>query len=271
MYPSMDEVTSKVAYAYAKQQAGVVGSLALLAAAPGIAWLQGSWEAALLAGLLAAIPGAVFLYITLTTKDLERVGHAAKRVFPAAVLVFLALLAASVLVAPLRPGGARLADLGGLWIVLVATVSYPLPVRRGATVLYRPAAVRRLADRRTVGIGLTFLVGLAALEFLPGGFAAAGLPLAARGATLLALLVAVAGVGLYLLGGADRKGVVPAMAAAAVAAGLLLGIAGDWAGFGDRAGPLALTSIAVAGLIVITVVVLNPRLTTGRRIIAHRA
>ncbi|MHB8352085.1 MAG: hypothetical protein ACYDFT_05275 [Thermoplasmata archaeon] len=270
MYPSMDEVTSKVAYAYAKQQAGVVTGFGLLALAPGIAALQGSTELAAAAGLLTAIPGAAFLYITATTTNLEKVGHAAKRVFPAAALLLVGLLAFSIFLAPLRHGSAQLADLGGLWVALLGVVSYPLPIRRGSVVLYRPAAVRQLADRRAVGLGLGLLAGLSAFEFLPGGLAAGDASGLTRAVTLLAFAAGLVGAALFVAR-RDSPGTLRPMEITGIASGLLLGAAGYFSGHAGPALWLAVGPLAIAVLTVAVVHLLSPLWTTGRKIIAHRA
>lgn len=266
----MDEVTSKVAYAYAKQQAGVLTGLGLLAIAVEIALLQESIGLSVVTGLLAAVPGAAFLYITATTTNLEKVGHAAKRAFPAAALLLLGLVALSFVLAPLRHGAAQLADLSGLWIALLGVMSYPFPVRRGSVVLYRPVEVRRLADRRAVGLGTGFLSGLAVLELFSGGFAAGGVPLLAREASLLAVTAGLVGSALFLVR-RDQPGTLPPLEAAAVASAAFLGVAAYFSGRGGTCLELAVGPVALAVLTLVVIHGLSPRLTTGRKIIAHRA
>ncbi|MGI0053874.1 MAG: hypothetical protein ACREC5_02930 [Thermoplasmata archaeon] len=264
----MDEVTSKVAYAYAKLQAGVVGAVALIAVAPEIAALQGSLPLSILLGLCAVGPGAALLWIAANTTDLERTGYAAKRCFPVAGLLWIVILGLAEFQSPLRSGSAQIAELGAFFIAALAIVSYPLPVRRGSVVLYRPAAIRALSDRRATLLGLGLLVGLAAIELLPGGISS-GADLSVRVSVAGALAAALGGVGLTLAGGVHRA-VRPGGEVLLLASGFLLVLSAGLSGWDRTSLLLASGPAAVAVMTVVVLHVVSPELNHGRKIISRR-
>ncbi|MDE1822488.1 MAG: hypothetical protein KGI98_16740, partial [Euryarchaeota archaeon] len=153
---SMDDVTSKIAYAYAKQQVFVL--LALVGAVTGALLILEEWPSSsgdtylgLVDDVILLLGSVGILALVFTQRDLKRINRHA-------VAVLGVLLLIKVLVVALSAGGlyrvedsADLGDDVGIPIVLgLALASYPFPVRKGGKNLFAPADIRALSNARTL-------------------------------------------------------------------------------------------------------------------------
>ena len=159
MYTPFDDVTSKIAYAYAKQQAFVALAGMVLVGASAAALGELRAPVFLLANLLILVAAAGALAIIVRRRDLGAINRPCLRLFAAALAGRLALETVGLYFgeAPIAGGAA---DLGVDLLLAAGTISYVFPLRRGSTVLYRSAEVRELANDRTVALASVALAML---------------------------------------------------------------------------------------------------------------
>lgn len=261
-----DDVTKKVAYAYAKQSVfawlgvfGVVGGAAL------VGW--SAWSHSLsIAGLLLLIGGLGVLAAIFTSKDLKKVNHLALRVNlgVGGALLILVIVAHFV---SFESTLQQDVEAAGVLVSLLPTLSYPLPIKRADSALYNPTQVKELADRRTAGFTAGVVAALAAVQLIADHLTGAlsNLDLLPPG---VILVVGIIGVILFLGRLTSEKLWLPSAGILAVAlvVGALTIVSGP--AFSMAVG-LWIASAAASGLAVLTV--LSPRLNTGRTIVGHRA
>jgi hypothetical protein len=259
MFEGMNDVTNKVAYAYSKQQAFALVALLVGGAAVALAYAERA-SIVLLVGDAALLAGAAAIAALIVGRsNLAKVNRPALRASGLAFLVKLATLAVALVL--FRGSVHDLAgDVAALLFLVGVMFSYPLPIRRAGGVLYGPAEVRDLSDGRAIGTGAMWLGALTI-----GASAFPGSPAESLGllpshwvvdVALLGLAVAFAGVFLRTAQRTRRNAGIGLFAATALL-GLLVGVA-----------PV-LVYTGLAGIVVLTV--LGPRLTSGKRIISHRA
>lgn len=286
----MDDVTSKVAYAYAKQQAFVYLALAFLALGAlgaGIS-LEGLRALGLARGELLASGAGLVAAAALLAGGVEIVRIVRGRTNLAAVnrpslrrtlvvgLVLLLVALDLALVAPVAlhlpsPIGLRVFALAAFLVAAVAAGSYVFPITRGDKVLYGPAEVRALSNRRTLGFanGLGLALALTLLfARRPGALAGPLLP-GLLGAPLLTV-AAVVGFAAYLaLPGRSGDGI------GQIALAAFAGIGLAWfVGLLPRGAPTAAVALAPVLLALLYFPVrygLSAPLNRGKKIIAHRA
>jgi hypothetical protein len=266
----MDDVTSKIAFAYSKQQGFVVSALGVMATSGAEAVLERGMLVAAGAELIVLVGAAAILGLVATRSNLEKVNHPALRVLAALFIVQVIGTVAAIGF----EGGGRAAlggELGGLALIVLGVVSYPFPIRRGSTVLYSPPAVRELANARSLGLGTAGVFAVAALRLLPGGPGLVPVvPLGLDGGLgAVAALAAVGGLSFLLLSPGVRR--TRLMEGLLAAAGIvaLLGVSGAAGSIDVWA--VALGPALVAGLALATVFGFSGRLNQGRTIISHRA
>lgn len=274
----MDEVTSKVAYAYAKQSAFVVVATALLAVTPTVLYLvlasvHVTWPVLVaVVGDLALLAGAAaILVVVFTRKDLHRINRLALRISGA---IFLVQFACVLTDAVVGTGAVRhiTSEAALAAFPLAAVVTYPFPIRRGGTVLYSPNAVRRLANARAAAMASLLLVLLASFRLLMQG-GAVGLhetPVSPLVDARLFEALAILASGLFLILG-SRPFVPRAIESVLVvilALALVL-IAED--PHDATAWALALGPIGIVLSAIVVDFGLSRRLDAGRTIVAHRA
>jgi hypothetical protein len=270
MYASFEDVTSKVAFSYAKQQAFVYLAIAVAAVTAGAIYLERGSPIDLVGDLALLAGAAGALAIALPRKDLGRINRPCLRLFAICFVVKLGATGASDAVT--RGGGAAPAgDLGLLLLLGVGVVGYAFPLRRGGTVLYAPAAVRELANGRTVALaGAALLVLFAARFVVPGGMDGVGndrISPALLGAVGAAAGLAAIAIHLVRPTGvrALRVGEVAIVLGALAGAAGALGAAAPGAAWAVAAGPLGAGGAAV-GLIELG----SSRLNRGKAIVARR-
>ncbi|HEV2316825.1 MAG TPA: hypothetical protein VGV89_04540 [Thermoplasmata archaeon] len=273
----MNDVTSKIAYAYAKQQVFVYIGLVLVGVGAGAAaWvgssLSGRASELVLASDLAVLGGgAALLAVAFPRTNLESINHAGLRIVLAALVVKGALLLGAWLVDRASPVSAPL-DVGIILLLVSVVVGYPLPIRRGGTVLYSPVAVRALADTRSLTASFVGVLAFgAALLALP----AVGLGLrtgSSLGSVVIFTVVALAAAGLAVLFALKeaplRANLGIGLAAVAGLMALLLPVVNS-AGSGSwwSAAPFAWVAFAI----VVVVLGLSYRLNRGKTIVSRRA
>jgi hypothetical protein len=283
MYSGMNEVTSKVAYAYAKQQAFVYLGLILLIATTGVeylhrpnpfvfgantpapAWIDLGSSILLVAGSL------LVLGIAFTRKNLEAVTRPSLRVVALMLGVELvSIVGSGVVTHGTGPGVAE--DLALLLSLGLGVLSYPLPVRRGSAVLYSPAEVQTLSNSRSLGLGAGILALVALLRLVsPGGsIGVEGGPVSASITTVLVLALSILAAAFFVLlpRGSRRPKAVGGVLAAAVIVALLPLLADPWDLTRWAVASLPL-SVGLAALIVVGG--LSRVLNRGKTIVSHRA
>lgn len=271
MYGAMDEVTSKIAYAYAKQQAFVALALAMLVGGVAAA-AEGHSALVVLAPAAAVVAGAsVILILAATRTNLAAITRPGLRIVGGLFLVTLAAWVAQAFLGGVAaaPGALLL----GLVLLLAAgAVSYPLPIRRGGTVLYTPAAIRDLADARSSAMSAIAVASFGLSRLLlpssfpsPNGPALSGILL---GAVLVGVGAAAVGVLAALPSGTRRTRGLEAILAVAVVLALLgmVGRTGEADAWGSALVP---TITALSGIAVTRG--LSARLNHGKTIVARRA
>lgn len=274
----MNEVTSKIAYAYAKQSAFVVVAVALLAVTPSILYLvvvsgSSGWALAVATfGDLVLLAGAVaMLAMVFTRTDLHRINRFCLRI---AGILFLVQLGC-VIADEFGPHAhvAHLASETALaFFALAAVVSYPFPTRRGGTVLYDPEAVRRLANTRAAAMASLLLVILSLFRLLAHGdeigFKASPISPYLEAGLLELLAISASGYFLIFRNRPQIHREVEAILVVALAVSFLLAVE-------DLTNPAAWAlALGPVGIVVSALLVdfgLSRRLDTGRTIVAHRA
>lgn len=268
---SLDHVTSKIAYAYSKQQAFVwFGSVALLATLGPL--LAETGDASLLAGDAVTMAcGAAVLALAFTQRDLRRINRNSLLLAVVVLLAQVGTLAAAVLGPKPHPTSAE--EAAALLLAVTAgamVVGYPLPVRRGDTVLFRPSDIADLSESRTLGAGSVFLAGAGAVLLL--------VPHASAGGTwvpaiwLAGALLGVGVVGFVLYAALPRESFPRPWALALPAVGVLVA-AVDLVNGGSSVSALGPGLLPVLGiaLVFLVVLVLASRLNQGRTILGRRA
>jgi hypothetical protein len=273
----MNEVTSKIAYAYAKQSAFALLGIALVigGAATGYLVLRegaGKWPILLSASAdaLVAAAGAAILGLVVSRANLERVNRPALRVTLGALLVLAVGLAVA---AALRGPVVELAGQTGLiGLLAIGVVGYPLPIRRGSAVLYAPEAVRQLANARTETLASCLLLAVATPRLLlPGtvpSLGAGALSIGLDAALLDALAVVGALVSVAVRAVGRRVQLLEIVLVLALAIALVLAAEHP---LDPVAWALVLPSVAIAGGSLAIVGAWSRRLNVGKTIVSHRA
>ena len=168
---SMDDVTSKIAYAYAKQQVFVLLGLFSVVAGALLVVLEwpthaGDSYLGLIDDVVLLLGGLGILSTVAVEKDLKRVNRHAMAVLAVVGLVQVVVLALSFSgILRIEDAGDLSDDLGVAAVIILALVAYPFPTRRGGG-LYSPEKVRILSNARTLAFA-AFAGAVAALGALP--------------------------------------------------------------------------------------------------------
>lgn len=275
---SMDDVTGKIAYAYAKQQVFVF--VALFGVLYGAAVLLQEWPhgagdsyGALLDEIVLILGGLGILVLSLNQKDLKKVNRHAVVVLLLVLLVKVAIIALSVSkVLAIEDTGDLGDDMGTAAVLGLAVLSYPLPTRRGGGPLFSKDAVRQLSNLRTLAFAslLVAVVSLSALA-VPSEVSVIG-PMHTSMATddLFLSVIGLGGLVLFLALKNSKK--LELWLTTVVAIGLvgaLFGLAnevGSEGALGDD-----LSKVIAMALALLVVFVLSPSLNQGRTIVDRRA
>lgn len=202
---SMDDVTSKIAYAYAKQQVFVLLGLFSVVAGALLVVLEwpthaGDSYLGLIDDVVLLLGGLGILSTVAVEKDLKRVNRHAMAVLAVVGLVQVVVLALSFSgILKIEDAGDLSDDLGVAAVIILALVAYPFPTRRGGG-LYSPERVRILSNARTLAFA-ALAGGVAALGALPSSSehsAASGLFMSAFSDEIGLLAVGALGVVLFL-------------------------------------------------------------------------
>lgn len=274
---SMDDVTSKIAYAYAKQQVFVflgLVSVVMGALLVGSEWPMHAGDTYLevLDDVLLLLGGVGILTMAFTQKDLKRVNRHALAILAIVGLVKLLVFALSATgVAVLEDSPDLGDDIGVAAVFILALASYPFPTRRGSE-LFSPARIRELSDARTLVFAA--LVGLVtSASAFPGASeagASSGLFMPALSDDVGLIVIGLVGLVLFLVLKNGPKLVL--WLSVVVGAELLFGVLGfvdeirNADAFGDD-----LPKIVVAALALLVVYLLSARLNQGKTIVDRRA
>ena len=256
----LNDVTNKVAYAYARYQASLVVVAALVVGGLLATYDELDVPLSVVDDLLLAVLGAALLVVALRNRDLKRINRGALLLLSAAFLLQLVF-------AFLESPEDRLDE--SVWIAALALLllAHFLPRRMGKTVLFGQGELRALSNGRTLATGLLF-----ALVFSGLGEAVLGIP--PRSVLgVFDLLVAIActsGLVVYLLfpSGPRLTGWLSGFA------GVSLVVAASAAAStfkpGDRLDEQLVALVALASALVV-VWGFSRRINQGKTIIAHRA
>ncbi len=202
---SMDDVTSKIAYAYAKQQVFVLLGLFSVVAGALLVVLEwpthaGDSYLGLIDDVVLFLGGLGILSTVAVEKDLKRVNRHAMAVLAVVGLVQVVVLALSFSgILRIEDAGDLSDDLGVAAVIILALVAYPFPTRRGGG-LYSPEKVRILSNARTLAFA-AFAGAVAALGALPSSSehaAASGMFMSPFSDEIGLLAVGALGVVLFL-------------------------------------------------------------------------
>ena len=202
---SMDDVTSKIAYAYAKQQVFVLLGLFSVVAGALLVVLEwpthaGDSYLGLIDDVVLFLGGLGILSTVAVEKDLKRVNRHAMAVLAVVGLVQVVVLALSFSgILRIEDAGDLSDDLGVAAVIILALVAYPFPTRRGGG-LYSPEKVRILSNARTLAFA-AFAGAVAALGALPSSSehaAASGMFMSPFSDEIGLLAVGALGVALFL-------------------------------------------------------------------------
>ncbi len=202
---SMDDVTSKIAYAYAKQQVFVLLGLFSVVAGALLVVLEwpthaGDSYLGLIDDVVLLLGGLGILSTVAVEKDLKRVNRHAMAVLAVVGLVQVVVLALSFSgILRIEDAGDLSDDLGVAAVIILALVAYPFPTRRGGG-LYSPEKVRILSNARTLAFA-AFAGAVAALGALPSSSehaAASGMFMSPFSDEIGLLAVGALGVALFL-------------------------------------------------------------------------
>ena len=202
---SMDDVTSKIAYAYAKQQVFVLLGLFSVVAGALLVVLEwpthaGDSYLGLIDDVVLFLGGLGILSTVAVEKDLKRVNRHAMAVLAVVGLVQVVVLALSFSgILKIEDAGDLSDDLGVAAVIILGLVAYPFPTRRGGG-LYSPEKVRILSNARTLAFA-AFAGAVAALGALPSSSehaAASGMFMSPFSDEIGLLAVGALGVALFL-------------------------------------------------------------------------
>ncbi len=202
---SMDDVTSKIAYAYAKQQVFVLLGLFSVVAGALLVVLEwpthaGDSYLGLIDDVVLLLGGLGILSTVAVEKDLKRVNRHAMAVLAVVGLVQVVVLALSFSgILRIEDAGDLSDDLGVAAVIILGLVAYPFPTRRGGG-LYSPEKVRILSNARTLAFA-AFAGAVAALGALPSSSehaAASGMFMSPFSDEIGLLAVGALGVALFL-------------------------------------------------------------------------
>ncbi len=264
---AMNDVSSKVAYAYAKMEVFTMGAVAMIALCVGdlITFPEEGFRPAVDELLLIAA-GAFILAQILLLVDLKTINRRSW------VLVGIAFLGNLIL---LGLGPTSLRTLFSALAVLTGAlaVSYPFPIRRGRTTLYGPEEVRHLSGVRALALAGLAVVVLSVGDLTIHGFNWGNpsdlLVLVAR---LSVLVISLVTIGLFLVSRATpglTRGLVY-LAVLDVIPSAYLVILDVVAGIAPGmtfAFPELVIWVAALGV----TLGLGEKLTRGKTILAHRA
>ncbi len=257
---SLNDVTNKVAYAYARYQASLVVAAALVMGGLLATYDELDVPLSTVDDLLLALVGAAIVVVALRNRDLKRITRGTLLLLSTAFLV-------KVVFAFFESPEDRLDE--SVWVAALALLllAHFLPRRMGKTVLYSQGELRALSNGRSLATGL-----LLALVFSGVGEAALGVP--PRSVLgVLDLLVAVAcagGLVCYLLFPIGPR--LTAWLSGFAGASLVLAGLASASTFrlGDRVEDPLIALVALASSLVV-VWGFSQRINQGKTIIAHRA
>ncbi len=274
---SMDDVTSKIAYAYAKQQVFVVLGLFSVVAGALLVVLEWPTQAGdsylgLIDDVVLLLGGLGILSTVAVEKDLKRVNRHAMAVLAVVGLVQVVVLALSFSgILKIEDAGDLSDDLGVAAVIILALVAYPFPTRRGSG-LYSPDKVRILSNARTLAFAA--LAGaVAALGALPSSSeraAASGLFMSPFSDEIGLLVVGALGVVLFLTLENGPKLVRWLSAVVGVELVVAIGGAADEVRSVEALGD-DIPKVLVALFALIIVFLVSQRLNKGKTIIDRRA
>ncbi len=274
---SMDDVTSKIAYAYAKQQVFVVLGLFSVVAGALLVVLEWPTQAGdsylgLIDDVVLLLGGLGILSTVAVEKDLKRVNRHAMAVLAVVGLVQVVVLALSFSgILKIEDAGDLSDDLGVAAVIILALVAYPFPTRRGSG-LYSPDKVRILSNARTLAFAA--LAGaVAALGALPSSSeraAASGLFMSPFSDEIGLLAVGALGVVLFLTLENGPKLVRWLSAVVGVELIVAIGGAADEVRSVEALGD-DIPKVLVALFALIIVFLVSQRLNKGKTIIDRRA
>lgn len=268
---SLDDVTSKIAYAYSKQQVFAWFGLFALVGVLGPLVAVRSDLAALAAEGVTALLGAGILALVFTQRDLKRINRTSLQLALAVLVVqaLVAFLSWRGVLPHETPedlaSGVSLAAVAGALVV-----SYPQPVRRGDAVLYRPSAILDLSNARTLGFGAVFMIALGISALASPTPVAVGSWFDPIFVELGILALGAVGLVLFLLG--RENGILVPRSMGVTGGAFALSIVGLANAFGSsNALENALVPFVGLGLLLVLVLLFAPRLNRGKTILGRRA
>lgn len=268
---SLDDVTAKIAYAYAKQQVFAFFGLFSLVFVLGEVLGGSTTPPELALGGLTALVGAAVLALVFTQRDLKRVNRTSLLLAIAALL--LSVVEAALVLLRILPAESA-ATLGGVAVVAFVSgglvVSYPLPFKRGGTVLYKPAEIVELANARTLGFGAIFLLLVAVAGLLVRAPASTGAFLDPLYLEIIVAALGAEGFVMFILG-KKNVGIIRHLRAVMLLALVVAAVLAADVARSTAALSYGLPPLLGAALLLAIVVVLSPRLNHGKTIVSHRA
>jgi hypothetical protein len=269
---SLDHVTSKIAYAYSKQEAFVFLGLAALGGSVG-PLLAGVGDLPILAasGLAMAL-GAAILALAFTQRDLRRINRTSLTISLLMMLTAIGALAASVYGPFPRPSAQLEVSLLTLALTAgVSVVAYPLPLRRGDSVLFQPDEILDLANARALAMGALLLAtfGVAGLA-VPHATSSPGASVDPEWLLLGCLALGLAGIAAFVA--LPRRTSTLRFAAGIVGGGAVLSLAYALDSTGGLTGVegALLPGVGLALLLALAFG-LSPQLNRGRTVLGRRA
>lgn len=268
---AMNDVTSRIAHAYAKHQVFVWSGLLLLGSSLLSLTLGGESFPDRIDRVVVAVGGLVLVVHPLRERDLKKLNRTAV-LLVGALLVITGVASLLAFLGRWDLGGsfARGEDATFLGLQFALVLGYPFPSRKGSTVLFTPEKVRALSNSRTFGFGSVFL-GLAGAILLVGPSAGRSSPPFPPDLAPMALVaVGVVGFLLYLATKDPAKVIMPGAILSVVGVGLSAVAAWDAVGTSAVLAP-ALTVALGSVLLLVLVFALSLRINRGKVIVDRRA
>lgn len=268
---SLDDVTSKIAYAYSKQQVFAwFGLFALLGVLGPLAAQTHDVVALGLDAVVAAV-GAGILALVLTQRDLKRINRTSWYLSAVPFLAEIVLFVLSDRGVLAHQSASDLSvELSAALTALAMFISYPQPIRRGDSVLFKPAEIAQLSKVRTLAFGCLFMIAIGVSTFVSPTPIPTGRWVDPNLFGQILLVLGALGMVLFVL---QRKAswFVGALTALAMV-GLAAAVVGA-ANVASSADVLedALAPVVGLALLLVVILVLSPILNKGKTIIGHRA